>query len=128
MTYCTSCSFWKGDEARNFFLLIWHCKGKFPLVTKFEIPFYLKPLLKFRFCFSDYFQFLKIWQPFLQWRHNFNIAETNRVVINTNPWRVMRVLGSEFGYHYSVTPLGGTPVVSTTGERRTCVWTLIRKV
>jgi hypothetical protein len=50
------------------------------------------------------------------------------VVVKTNPWKVMRVLGSDFGYRFTVTPLGGSPVVQATGERRTCIWTLIREV
>lgn len=49
--------------------------------------------------------------------------EANRFVVHANPWSVMRILAEAYGYHYTVTPLGGR-VESATGERRTCVWSL----
>ncbi len=47
-----------------------------------------------------------------------------RYVVLCNPWKAMRVLGS-FGYTLTVTPLGGR-VETGEGEKRTCVWTLVR--
>lgn len=50
--------------------------------------------------------------------------EAERYVVRCNPWSLMRILGETFGYHYEVTPLGGR-VDGPTGERRTCIWTMV---
>ena len=50
--------------------------------------------------------------------------EAERYVYHKSPWTAMRILGS-FGYHFPVTPLGGR-VDTPTGERRTCIWTMVR--
>ena len=52
------------------------------------------------------------------------MEEADRYVYHRNPWLAMRILGENFGYYLSVTPLGGR-VEQATGERRTCVWTLV---
>lgn len=54
----------------------------------------------------------------------FFTEEADRYVFRKNPWKAMRVLG-RFGYFFSVTPMGGR-VDSTVGERRTCIWTMVK--
>ena len=41
-----------------------------------------------------------------------------------SPWRAMRMLGEQFGYTFTVTPLGGR-IEGPTGERRTEIWTMV---
>lgn len=50
--------------------------------------------------------------------------EADRYVFHKSPWRAMRVLG-RFGYFFSVTPMGGR-VEAIKGERRTCIWTMVK--
>ncbi len=47
-----------------------------------------------------------------------------RYVVHCNAWKAMRVLG-EFGYTITVTPLDGRVIVGD-GEKRTCIFTLIK--
>ncbi len=51
--------------------------------------------------------------------------DTCRYKVECSPWKVMRVLGS-FGYNITTTPLGGR-IGTGEGERRTCIWTMVRR-
>ena len=57
----------------------------------------------------------------------FNMTTCDRVMVHCSAWRAMRVLGENFGYTLTVTPIGGR-VEGPTGERRTCIWTLVSAV
>jgi hypothetical protein len=46
---------------------------------------------------------------------------SDRHMVHASPWNVM---GENFGYHLTVTPLGGR-VEGPTGERRTCIFTMV---
>ena len=48
----------------------------------------------------------------------------DRVTVWCSPWRAMRILGENFGYTFTVTPISG-PIAGPTGERRTEVWTMV---
>ncbi len=51
-------------------------------------------------------------------------ADAERIVVLCNPWRAMRALG-RLGYYFSTRPLGGR-VGTESGERRVCIWTMVK--
>ena len=55
---------------------------------------------------------------------NYTYENCDRVTVWCSPWRAMRILGENFGYTLTVTPLSGR-VEGPTGERRTEVWTMV---
>ena len=54
----------------------------------------------------------------------FSEEYIDRYVVNSNPWSIMRIMGENFGYILTVTPLQGR-IEGPTGERRTCIWTMV---
>ena len=54
----------------------------------------------------------------------FSEKYVDRYIVPCNPWIVMRILGENFGYHLTVTPMNGR-IESQSGERRTCIWTMV---
>ena len=54
----------------------------------------------------------------------YNEDQTDRHLVHCNPWTLMRILGENFGYSLTVTPLFGR-IPAPSGERKTCVWTLV---
>ena len=54
----------------------------------------------------------------------YSYEKCDRVSVFCSPWRAMRILGENFGYTLTVTPLSGR-VEGPTGERRTEVWTMV---
>lgn len=59
---------------------------------------------------------------------HFTFEHCDRVTVRCSPWRAMRVLGENFGYTFTVTPLGGRIESPNSGERRTQVWTMVSSV
>jgi len=51
----------------------------------------------------------------------------DRFQVHCSPWTVMRHLAHQFGYEIPVMPIGGL-IQSDAGERRTCVFTIQRKL
>lgn len=57
----------------------------------------------------------------------FTVEHCDRIMVRCSPWRAMRVLGENFGYTFTVTPLGGR-IEGPTGERRTEIWTMVSSI
>merc|ERR1712223_1020770 len=52
----------------------------------------------------------------------------DRFQVHCSPWTIMRHLGTNFGYVIPVMPIGGLVESSNAGERRTCVFTIQKRV
>ena len=63
-------------------------------------------------------------QKFRMIPQNYRDDHTDRYFVHCSPWQAMRILGENFGYALTVTPLHGR-IESASGERRTCVWTMV---
>ena len=75
-------------------------------------------------CCRIYFKILKQCFPFQITPKTYSYDKCDRVTVYCSPWRAMRILGENFGYTLTVTPLSGR-VEGPTGERRTEVWTMV---
>ena len=49
---------------------------------------------------------------------------TDRYLVHCSPWQAMRILGENFGYALTVTPLH-SKIKGASGDRSTTIWTMV---